>query len=70
MVFLIYFIQQRLYYYSFTSAVATDSVSTAGISSATSSTGANSSFKIISLFSILAPISSLVLADFPTLSLK
>ena len=49
-------------------------VSTAGASSGASATSTGSStkssFNIISAFSILAPIYSLVLESFPTLSLK
>ena len=60
---------------STTSCVSTAVFSTAGASSgaaASSATGSStkSSFTVISLFSILAPTNSLVLAAFPTLSLK
>ena len=60
---------------STTSCVSTVLVSTAGASSGavvSSATGSStkSSFTVISLFSILAPTNSLVLAAFPTLSLK
>ena len=55
-----------LFYYS---AFGASSVSTTAASSVAGSS-TNSSFIVISLVSILAPIFSLVLADFPNLSLK
>ena len=59
-----------IYYSAVFSALASSTgASTAGASSFTGSS-ANSSLIVISLFSILAPTCSLVLAALPTLSLK
>jgi len=49
---------------------STISATSAGASTTSSATGASSPFMMISLFSILAPATSLVLAALPTLSLK
>ena len=51
-------------------STASATASSVTVSSATDSPGTTSSLIIISLFSILAPIFSLVLAALPTLSLK
>ena len=59
-------------YSAFGSSVVVSVVTSVTTSSLTSSAGSstNSSFIVSSLVSILAPTFSLVLADFPSLSLK